>query len=87
MHAAATAPGTSGLFAKQLGDQLSRLHALGQGMAVAAVRTKHNILPAQVMTHPCSDGLLTDIRVTGTVNQPALVRPGQSQFRLPDELH
>ena len=56
-------------------------------MSVTAVCAKHDILPSQMMAYPSGDRLLADICVAGTVNKPALVRLGQSQFRLPNELH
>ena len=52
VHAAAAAVRAAGLPAVQLGDQLPRRHALGQGVAVAAVRAEDHVVRPQMAQTP-----------------------------------
>ena len=74
MHAAAAAVRAAGRAAEQLGDQLPRRHALGQRVAVAAVRAEDHVVGAQVGADADGDRLLADVGVAGPVDQAALVR-------------
>jgi hypothetical protein len=56
-------------------------------MAVATVRTEHNIFLPQMCTDTSRDGFLPNIRVAGPVNQSLLARFCELQFGLPHQLH
>ena len=51
VHAAAAAVRAAGRPAEQLGDQLPRRHALGQGVPVAAMRAEDHVVRAQMRAH------------------------------------
>jgi len=87
VHAAAPALGRPGLATEQLGDQQVRGESLGEGVAVTPVRAEDDIVGFEMSTHPAGDCLFADIRVTGPVNQPALMTPRQFFLALTDQLH
>ena len=72
---------------EQLGHQLARRHALGQGVAVAAVGAEDHVVRAQVGAHAGRDRLLADVGVAGAVDQAACVGPGQRLLGPPDHDH
>ena len=55
----------------------TRRHALGQRVAVAAVRAEDHVVRAQVGADADGDRLLADVGVAGAVDQAALVGAGQ----------
>jgi hypothetical protein len=87
VHAAAAPPRAAGRPAVQLGDQLARGQALGQGVAVPAVRAEDHVVLTQVGAHADGDRLLADVGVAGSVDQSALMGAGQLLLALPDQLH
>jgi len=87
VHAAAPAVRAAGLAAEQLRYQLARGNALGQRVAVAAVGAEDDVVGAEVGADAGRNRLLPDVGMTGTVDQAALVAPGQFFFALADRLH
>ena len=71
----------------QLGDQFQRRHALGQSVAVAAVRAENHVLMPQMGAHAGGDRFLADVGVAGAVDQPALVRADQQLLAAADKRH
>ena len=51
-----------------------RRHALGQRVAVAAVRAEDDVVPPQVRTDADRDRFLADVGVAGAVDEAALMR-------------
>ena len=74
VHAAAAALRAAGRTAEELGEQLAGRHSLGQGVPVPAVRAEDDVVGAQMGTDASGNRLLSDVRVTGPMNQAALVR-------------
>ena len=68
-------------------NSCSRRHALGQRMAVAAMRAEHHVVGSQMGADAGRDRLLADVGMAGAVDQPALVRAGELLLALADELH
>src|SRR5262249_1259005 len=87
VHAAAAALRAAGSAAEQLGEQLARRDALRQGVPVPAVRAEHDIAAVEVSTDAGGNGLLADVRMTGAVDQSALMRPRQLLLAATDEEH
>ena len=87
MHAAAAPLRATGRAAEELGEQLARRHALGQGVPVPAMSAEDDVVAAQMRTHAGGDRLLPDVSMTGPVNQPALMRLRQLLFAAPDQDH
>ena len=56
-------------------------------MTVAAMGAENNVLGFQIGANSDGDRLLADIRVTGPVNQAALMRPRQLLFRATNKQH
>ncbi len=52
-----------------------------------AMRAEDNIPIGQMSAHTGSDRFLTDIGVTGAVNESSLMTTSQLLFRLPNQLH
>ena len=63
VHGAAAAPATAVAFAIQLGHQGVRRHALGQGMAMAAVGAGDPVGLAQMGAYPDTRRFLADVQV------------------------
>src|SRR5579859_249009 len=74
VHAPPTPAGTSALAAVELGDQLPRWEALGEGMSVTPVGAEHGIVLAELGADADRNRLLPDLGVAGAVNQSPLVR-------------
>ena len=87
VHAAAAAARAAGRAAEQLGDQLARRHALGQRVAVAAVRAEDGVVGSQMRAHAGGDRFLADVGVAGAVDQPALMTAGELLLGRADQLH
>ena len=87
MHAAAAAARAAGGTTVQLGDQLQRRHALGQSVAVAAMRAENHILMPQMGAHAGRDRFLPDVGMAGAVDQPALMRADQQLLAAADKRH
>ena len=73
--------------AEQLGDQLPRRNALGERVAVTAMRAEDDIVRAQMSADAGGDRLLADISVAGAMHQAALTGAGQLLLRPADEEH
>jgi hypothetical protein len=54
---------------------------------VPAVRAKDDIIALKMGADACRHRLLSDISMTGTVNQSTLMAPRELLLRLADELH
>jgi hypothetical protein len=54
---------------------------------MTAMRAKNDVVRSQLRAHPDGDRLLTDVCVTGAMDQPALVRPSQLLLATADEEH
>ena len=76
VHTAAPATGTTHRLAEQFRDQFLRRHPLGQGVAVAAMRTEDRVLGGEVCAHPGGNRFLPDVGVTRPVDQTALMTTG-----------
>ena len=87
MHAAAASPRATGVAAEELGDEFHRRQALGQRVAVSAMRAEDDVVCAQMRTDADGDGFLPDVGVASPVDQPALMAARQLLLALPDELH
>ena len=87
VHAAAAPVRAAGRAAEQLGDQLARRHALGQGVAVPAVRAEDDVVGPQMGTDAGGDRFLADVGVAGAVDQAALMRAGQLLLAAADQNH
>ncbi len=87
VHAAPAAGRATGLAAIELGEQLARLQSFGQRVAMPAVGAKNHILPPQMGTDADRDRFLSDIRVTGALNEAALMRFRQLLFTQANRLH
>ena len=87
VHAAAAPLRAAGRAAEQLGEQLAGRHALGQGVPVPAVGAEDDVVAAQMRTNPGGDRLLPHVRMTGPMNQPALMRSRQLLLAAPDQDH
>ena len=61
--------------------------ALGQGVAVAAVRAEDDVVGAQMRADAGRDRLLADVGVAGAVDQAALVTARELLLALADQLH
>ena len=77
MHAAAASARATGVAAKQLGDEFHRRQALGQCVAVSAMRAEDHVVCAQVRTHAHGDGFLPDVGVASPWTKPALMAARQ----------
>ena len=69
MHAAPASPRATAVTAKELGDEFHRGQALGQCVAVSAMRTENHVVCAQMRTHSHGDGFLPDVCVASPVDQ------------------
>src|SRR5262249_24792329 len=87
VHAAAAAARTAGGPAEQLGHELARRQSLAQCVPVATVRAEDDIILGEMSTHSGRDRLLTDVSMTGAVDEAALMAPRQLLLGLPDDLH
>ena len=87
VHAAAASLRAAGRAAEELGKQLARRHALGQGVPVPAMRAEDDVVAAQMRADARGDRLLPDVSMAGPVNQPALMRSCQLLFAAPDQYH
>src|SRR5262249_28156699 len=87
VHAAASALGASRGAAEQLREDLPWRHALGQGMAMAAVGAEDDVVFSQVGADADGDGFLADIGVAGAVDEAGLVAAGELLFTAADEEH
>jgi hypothetical protein len=56
-------------------------------MSMSAVSAEDDIVLPQMSTNRAGDRFFADVRMTGTVNQPALMAASQFLFRLTDHLH
>ena len=87
VHRAAAAARAAGGAAHHLGDQFARRHALGQGMAVAAVRAEHGVIVAQVRAHARRHRLLADVGMHAAVDFARRVELDQLLLGAADEQH
>src|SRR5262249_9104242 len=73
--------------AVQLGDQLARVHALGEGVSVTAVGAEDDVVGPKVRAYADGDRFLADVGVAGAVDQAALVRAGELFLAQADQEH
>ena len=77
VHTAAASVRATRHLAEQFGDHLARRHALGERVAVAAMRAHHRVALAQVRADRRRDRLLTDVRMACAGDEPGLMQPRQ----------
>ena len=87
VHAPAPSARAAGLSTEQLGEESAGRDPLGKGVAVAAVGAEHDIIGLEVGADARGDGLFTDVRVAGAVDQAALVGTGEVLLAAADRLH
>jgi hypothetical protein len=73
--------------AQELRDQLARRDALGERVAVPAMRAENRVVGSRVRAHADRDRFLTNVGVASPVHESALVRAGQHFLRTPDDEH
>jgi hypothetical protein len=87
VHAPPASSGAALAAAEQLGGQLSRRYALGQGVAVPAVRAEDRVPGVEVRADARGDRLLADVGVAGPVDQALLMGTRQVLLAPADRLH
>ena len=87
VHASAPAMRTAGRASKKFGHQLPGFHPFRQGVAVAAMRAEHDIVKPQMGGDRGGNRLLAHVRMTRSVDQPALVTPCELFLGLSNPRH
>ena len=87
MHGATAPLRAARGFAKKLGDQFLGRYAFGEGVAVAAMRTKNRVAVVEVGANASGNGFLADVRVASAGDQASLVGPGELFFAAADDQH
>lgn len=87
MHRASASSRAAGRASEQLGHQFARRHSFGQRVTVSAMRAEDRIDRSEMRADAGRDGLLTDVRVAGPVDETALMTARQFLFRLTDDEH
>jgi hypothetical protein len=87
MHRPAPAPAGAGVFRQQFGEECVQFHALGYGMAVAAMGRGDGVCRGQRVHHAGGDSFLADRQVNEAGNQSLDQQCGQCLFGSPDGQH
>src|SRR5260370_15852763 len=77
----------SGHSPQQFGDQLAWWHALGQSVAMPAMRAEDGICLAQMGAHPNRDRFFSNVGMAGAVYESLLVSARQLLLGVADNKH
>ena len=87
MHASTASARAARLPSIQLGNELTRIEAFRECMAMSAVSAENHILTIQMGTDSDCDCFLPHIGVTRAMNKSPLMRSGQPLFGETDQHH
>ena len=87
VHAAAVAAAVAVLAAEDLGHHAGEIEALGDAMAVTAVRARDQVVRPELRADADGDRLHADVRVHGTVDQPLVEQPAGADLEGADPAH
>ena len=87
MHGTTAPTRAAGGSTEQLRHEFSRRHAFGQCVTMATMSTEDGVFGIQVSADSRGDCLLSDVSMTGSMNQSSLMTASQLLFGLANNLH